>query len=262
MEQASSVNPFTTPINTNPLPITGNSLSKKKKGIILFLIVLFLLFILGSFFFMRKFLAKNQTSSPSYDAPLFSFSGKIVEIYGDSMKVTQETFNQKNTSYIFKITPKTQFSSVPIFIPYSLKNASESAKVKSPQLSDLRVGQSVGIVSVEDLTIPQDDGFDTSSVTIMPGLTSVRGILIQIGTNSFVIRANPPSVSQVKDYTFNTNQETEIVLADKFDGSNNPEKRQLTLSELKNSKEIVVYTENDLNFSSTSLAKKIEIVTP
>lgn len=209
--------------------------------------------------------------------PLFDFTGKIENISGSVLTVTKKSFvypadltkentntkpEEKKSTYLVTISDKTKIISELPLVPYSLKLATSSAFVAESNIDNLKVGQTVHLISNENLRSLPSNSFVANSVTISAGLTSIMGKIENLENNSVLIKTAPPSYPEEKNFQIGLSPETEIVNSSIMTDSSdtNKKKSQLPVSALTKGTNVFVYTDADINQVDDLNALKIEII--
>ncbi len=274
------------PIVSSPIEQMQAIPSKKKfwttdKIVISLLLLVCITLLIISVLLTFQYLTSKKPASVSNDElsnqPLFDFTGKIESISGSVLTVSKKSFvyssdlangntniksEEKKTTYFVTISEKTKIISELPLVPYSLKLATSSAFVAESDLNNIKIGQTVYVISNQNLRALPSNSFVANSITISAGLTSIMGKIESLGNNSFVIKTGPPSYPEEKDFQIGLLPDTEIVASSIMTDSSetNKKKSQLPVSVLTKGTSVLVYSDTDINQANDLNALKIEII--
>lgn len=237
---------------------------KKKIFIILLIcIVITLLAVLISSFFNVQLTLKKK---PGTNTPLIntdSVVGRIVKKELDNIIVNgslTSLYISGNHDFSVKVYQNTEIEKRPIPIPYLFKKSVQSNKVA---FNTLQSGQDVVVYGYRT-----DKSFqiDATKIEILPPPNAIQGTITNIQNNKISMRGKPfPSLGAVnsvlKSYNVDINTETEIsyyLPLSTEDPSLPPEKKKITVSDLKKDMKIVIYTDVDVNTHQTFSAFRID----
>jgi hypothetical protein len=275
-----------TPIASSPIEQMPAVPSKKKFwttdkiviGLLLIIcITLFIIAVLLTYLYLTSKKAVPVMNDALSNQPLYDFTGTIEKISGSVLTVSKKTFiyeadlvngetsirnEERKTTYLVTISDKTTIISELPLVPYTLKLATTSAFVAESSLNNLKVGQTVQVISNENLRSLPSNSFVANSVTISAGLTSIMGKVENIESNNLLVKTAPPSYPEEKIFQIEISSDTEIVASNIMtDSSDTKEKKlQLPVSVLKKGTTVLVYTDADINQSDKLRALKIEII--
>ncbi len=235
---------------------------------VLSLICLILLVI--ALFFTYKYLTLQETIPDTSDElstqPLFDLTGIIEQINGSVLTVSQKKYPLNSPSedlkYLVTVSNKTKIISELPLVPYSLKLATSSAFVVESEFKKLQIGQTVHIISRENIREIASNSLVADSITISSGLTSIMGKIVKVEDNFLSIQTSPPSYPEIKEFQIGILPETEIVNSDIMTDSsdNQKQKTKLPISVLTPDTNVLIYTDSDINQSENLNALKIEVI--
>jgi len=202
----------------------------KNRLILIAILILFAL-ILSSLFIYKSFLSKrtgvglkkteqstNLNPLSKIRTPLMSFPGKIAQINGNTLLVTQTNFGQPFSLQV-RVTDKTFISTSPISIPFLFPNNVTVESVKKLSLSDLKVGeQMISYTNADIRLLKVNDQFEANQIIVEPPVNTIFGTITKIKDNVISLKGLPPNPSaslqttslHENDYSITVTSTTEI----------------------------------------------------
>jgi len=245
-----------------------------KNRLILIAILIFFALILSSLFIYKSFLSKSSkrteqstTLNPlsKIPMPLMSFPGKIAQINGNILLVTQTNFGQPFSLQV-RVTAKTLISRPPITIPFLFPNNVTVESAKKLSLSDLKVGKEIISYSNIDVRLLKvNDQFEANQILVEPPVNTIFGTITKIKDNVISLKGFPPNPSaslqttslHENDYSITVRSTTEISRLEK-DG----QPGKFNFSNLKVGNYINVFSRVDTRSTFSFDALRIEPYEP
>lgn len=270
MDQAPSAIPV--------IPTTSKSKSKTPLIIIFVIFLLLILSIAAALILFRVLPGRGSSLSNSLNispdilfltSPVYSFDGVIDKTGTDSITVSKQvSINSiameagnpalanpeiRKITYTFSITPETRLDKISSFMPTFIPPSTPSA---TPQitLTDFKSGQSVSVISKEDLRTVTSGKTVAVSITKSAGTVTASGIISELTSNLLTLKAGPPSLPEPMDIKISINSQTEII-----SGSGTTQKKA-SISDLKQGTLVTIYTEDDMVSTPNPVAKGISLM--
>lgn len=228
----------------------------------------------------------GQTVSPNIlylTSPVNSLSGKVEKIEGNVVLISSQyavpqtapiaitvmpnqppvmpTPQIKTITYKLLVTDKTQISQPASNINYLFKTITPGP-ISKFTIKDIKVGQMITVNSNVDLRILKNNEFEAVEINFPPISNTLNGTIVSVANNVLILKAFAPATSAIsevapseKEYAINIMQDTEI---SRMTSEEPPKPEKLTISDLKVGTQTTVYTAEDIIYSQTLTAMRIE----
>ncbi len=242
----------------------------------LLLAILIVIGISASLFILFSIGKKVGLITPQVNQPpaIFDYlTGEIGEIKDNVITVSGKVGQGDAKTYKVIINKDTQFIGQILAKPIYLQST-----ITQPQtlnLTDFKVGDNIIIKTSLNLRNPSIKEIPALSIQFPAYFDTLYGKLLQVGTDTIVIRAidptslarvvNPERPSEIyveKDYTIKISSETQVfkvILPP--DNPTKPSSEIASLSDLKKDQKVRVYSDTDVTATDQITAKYIEIDT-
>lgn len=215
----------------------------------------------------------------SLTAPVYSFSGQVQKIEGDTLVITQtiaapplapapgtdnnQTEKPKTISYNVKVSQSTNITRqaiVPVNAPVP---ASASGIIAAPaaslSINDIKVGDLVSASTDQDLRTTSGNSFNALSISLAPAQTALMGQVLKIEGNLLTVLGSPVGAALgmpvgPQEYRINLTDSTQI---SRRSGSRTS---KINASDLKTGQQINITTTQGLNAGSGNDAALVEVI--
>jgi len=238
--------------------------------LILFALILSSLFIYKYKSFFSKSSKRTEQSTnlnplSKIPMPLMSFPGKIAQINGNILLVTQTNFGRPFSLQV-RVTAKTLISRPPISIPFLFPNNVAVEPIKRLLLGDLKVGKEIiSYTNIDIRLLKVNDQFEANQIIVEPPVNTIFGIITGFKDNVISLKGFPPNPSaslqttslHENDYSITVRSTTEISRLEK-DG----QPGKFNFSDLKVGNNINVFSRVDTRSVFNFDALRIEPYEP